>query len=406
MKTILGVPMRVVSGLKLCLLLLSVVPALSQTTATPKTDAEITREDREAAALFQQQNLLAALPLYQDLHQQRPTSNLYREQLALCLLAKEATVPEQEAIKLRQQARALLLEAKAAGDNSNLLNILLEKMGNQPGATPTTQQSPARETLAKAEKAFSSGDLPGSLVLYKQASEEDPKLYDAPLFAGDAEYKQNHYDEAGAWYAKAITIDPNRETAYRYWGDVLMHKGDQKQAQSKFIDAVIAEPYTKAPWLGLQQWANTIHAKLIFPQIALPALPVPDAKGNVNVSIDASTLGSPASSAWLIYQMNPTLWRKTEFHKHYPQENDYRHSLAEEAEGLRSVIAVVHEQKIPEDKLDVTLKTLLTLDKDGVLECWILLNHADAGIAQDYAAYRSTHRELLHAYMDKYLVHF
>jgi hypothetical protein len=185
-----------------------------------------------------------------------------------------------------------------------------------------------------------------------------------------------------------------------------MHKGDQKQAQSKFIEGVIAEPYTKAPWLGLQQWANAIHAKLLFPQIALPPRPVPDAKGNVNVSIDASTLGSPASGAWLIYQMNPTVWRKTEFHKHYPQEKEYRHSLAEEAEGLRSVIAVVREQKIPEDKQDVTLKTLVALDHDGMLECWILLNHADAGIAQDYAAFRSTHRELLHAYMDKYLVHF
>jgi hypothetical protein len=49
---------------------------------------------------------------------------------------------------------------------------------------------------------------------------------------------------------------------------------------------------------------------------------------------------------------------------------------------------------------------LIALDKDGMLECWILLSHADQGIAQDYAAYRATHRELLHAYMDKYLVHF
>jgi len=70
------------------------------------------------------------------------------------------------------------------------------------------------------------------------------------------------------------------------------------------------------------------------------------------------------------------------------------------------VIAVVKEQNIPEDKLDPTLKSLLALDKDGMLECWILLNGADQGIVQDYAAYRAAHRDLLHAYMDKYVVHF
>jgi hypothetical protein len=48
---------------------------------------------------------------------------------------------------------------------------------------------------------------------------------------------------------------------------------------------------------------------------------------------------------------------------------------------------------------------LLDLDKDGMLECWILLNGADQGIVQDYAAYRATHRALLHAYIDKYVIH-
>jgi len=48
----------------------------------------------------------------------------------------------------------------------------------------------------------------------------------------------------------------------------------------------------------------------------------------------------------------------------------------------------------------------MALDKDGMLECWILLNGGDVGTAQDYAAYRATHRELLHACMDKYIGHF
>jgi tetratricopeptide (TPR) repeat protein len=395
------------SGVVLLLVYCSAVGAQTPAvTGSAKNDAEVQREDKQAKALFDQQNYLAALPLFEDLHVQRPTSNQYREELAICRLSKAGQLPPAEAKAMRDSAHTLLLEAQASGDNSGLLQVLLEKMSTPVNESTPVASSKAQELFVRAEKAFSSGDLKGALVLYRQTAEADPGMYEAPLFAGDAAYKLNSYDEAGAWYAKAIAIDPNRETAYRYWGDVLMHKGDQKEAQSKFIDAVIASPYTKTPWIGLKQWAQATHAILANPPITLPKQPVPDAKGNLNVTLDPSTMGSPLSGAWLIYSMNPTVWRSTEFKKHFPNEKVYRHSLAEETETLQSVIAVVKEQKIPEDKLDATLKSLIALDKDGMLECWILLNHADEGIAQDYAAYREKHRELLHAYMDKYVVHF
>jgi tetratricopeptide (TPR) repeat protein len=277
-----------------------------------------------------------------------------------------------------------------------------------PGATAAAvmQKSPGAESMLRAQKAFSNGKMKKALALYKQAAEADPRLYEAALFAGDTEFKLKNYDEAGTWFAKAIAINPDRETAYRYWGDTLTHKGEQKAARSKFVDAVIAEPYTKAPWVGLQQWADASHARLASPPITLPKQAVPDEKGNVNVSVDPSKAGDLASGAWLVYSTQPMMWRSTEFKKHYPNETVYRHSLAEEAESLRAVIAVVKEQKIPEDKLDATLKSLIALDKDGMLECWILLNGADRGIVEDYAAYRATHRELLHAYIDKYVIHF
>jgi hypothetical protein len=210
---------------------------------------------------------------------------------------------------------------------------------------------------------------------------------------------------ADRWYAQAAAISPDRETAYRYWGDCLMKQGEQGEAENKFIEAVLAEPYSQATRLNLKKWADANHALLAPPPITLPARPTMDGKGNTNVTIDASSLGSPASSAWLIYSMNPTIWQSTKFKQHYPGETKYRHSLAEEAEGLRSVLDVVKEQKIPDKQLDPTLRSLAALEKDGMLECWILLDHADQGIAQDYGAYRASHRELLHAYIAKYDVH-
>jgi tetratricopeptide (TPR) repeat protein len=400
---------RVLSwGLRLGALMLAVSGSVlfAQTGAgASKNDAEVQKEDLQAEALYQQQNFLGALPLFEDLHLQRPESNVFRERLAMCLVAKAGTEAPSDATLTRERAKKLLLEAKAAGDNSNLLQIMLEKLSTPFAASAGMQKSPGAESMLKAEKAFSNGDLKKALAFYKEASEADPKLYEAALFAGDTEFKRKNYDEAGTWFAKAIAINPDRETAYRYWGDTLIQKGDQKAARSKFVDAVIAEPYTKAPWVGLQQWANASNARLASPPITLPKQAVPDGKGNVNVTVDPSKTGDPALGAWLVYSTQPMMWRSTEFKKHYPSETVYRHSLAEEAEGLRSVIAVVKEQKIPEDKLDPTMKSLIALDKDGMLECWILLNGADRGIVEDYAGYRTTHRELLHAYMDKYVVH-
>ncbi|MEJ7616397.1 MAG: hypothetical protein WKF30_05370 [Pyrinomonadaceae bacterium] len=31
--------------------------------------------------------------------------------------------------------------------------------------------------------------------------------------------------KAGEWFAQAIAINQDRETAYRYWGDALMAQG-------------------------------------------------------------------------------------------------------------------------------------------------------------------------------------
>ena len=52
------------------------------------------------------------------------------------------------------------------------------------------------------------------------------------------------WKDAGLWFQKAVAIDPNRETAYRYWGDALWAAGDKMGAKAKFVDAIIAEPFT------------------------------------------------------------------------------------------------------------------------------------------------------------------
>jgi len=107
----------------------------------------------------------------------------------------------------------------------------------------------------------------------------------------------------------------------------------------------------------------------------------------------------------MAYVLGGTSFRFGGFAKAYPNEKVYRHSLAEEATSIRVALSALKKQNVPADKIDATWKMLGELDSNGMLECWILLDRADQGIACDYAAFRETHRDLLHAYIAKYEVH-
>ena len=63
--------------------------------------------------------------------------------------------------------------------------------------------------------------------------------------------------KAGEWFASAAEIDPDRETAYRYWGDVTYETGSMTEAGDKFIEAYIAEPYSRLTQAEFLNWGQT-----------------------------------------------------------------------------------------------------------------------------------------------------
>ena len=58
---------------------------------------------------------------------------------------------------------------------------------------------------------------------------------------------------------KRIKLDPDKETAYRYWGDALGESGKNDQAREKYMNAVIAEPYIRPPWTALRRWTDRVN---------------------------------------------------------------------------------------------------------------------------------------------------
>ena len=351
-----------------------------------------------------------ALPLYEDLAKTYPNEQLYQTRLVGCLdaAALQTSDPAQRKALLTR-VRDTARRAVQLGDKSNVMQM----MANIDPDAPETfaQGSPAQALMNEAEKAFAAGDYQTAMTKYVAAAAADPHLYVAALYAGDAAVHQHDLPTAAQWFARAIAIDPNRETAYRYWGDAILQYGnDPEAAKNKFIDAIVTEPYNRLSWQGLQQWAVRQKAVLSSPKIDRPAAPTVDPKNpkNITINIDPDTIDEkkhPGGAAWMGYSMCRANYRGDQFAKAFPNEKEYRHSLKEEDECLTDVLAIVRETKTKTEGMDESLRNLLDVDDAGMLDCWILINGADQGITQDYAAYRDAHRLLLHDYLARFVVH-
>src|SRR6185295_9242216 len=83
--------------------------------------------------------------------------------------------------------------AQQLGDNSNLLKAGLEQLSAPDVADNAfSLNREADAAMREGEEAHSRGDLDKALAKYARAFELDPKLYLAPLFAGDMEFKKGH----------------------------------------------------------------------------------------------------------------------------------------------------------------------------------------------------------------------
>jgi tetratricopeptide (TPR) repeat protein len=370
-------------------------------------------QDDEAAranALFQALKRLEALPLYEDLAKAHPNEMLYFERLADCLGAQSAQLSDPAEIKaVRIRMRDAAKRAVELGDTTEYIRMMANTDPDQPLYAGIN--SPGKALLAEAEKAYTAGDFPTAMNKYIAAANADPKLYEAPLYAGDTAFVQHDLKTAAMWFARAIAIDPDRETAYRYWGDAIMKYGDDPMAaREKFIDAIVAEPYDRLAWQGIKQWAQIEKAVLMAPRIDRPAAPVvdPNDPKKIMINIDPAVTDEkkhPGGTAWIMYPSVRALYRGEKFRKEFPDEKEYRHTLKEEDEALSLVVEMLSDNLSKPEKLDESLRNLVELNDAGMLDCWILISGADEGIAQDYDAYRKQHRQLLHDYLSRFVVH-
>lgn len=356
-----------------------------------------------AKTLFQQQKLTEALPLYEQLSKQRPNDAEVWVDLGFCLLAQAlATEGEAERKGLRVRARKAFLTSVDLGNDSLAIRGMIDGLPEDGSGTANySDNAVANALMKKAEGYFTTGKLDDALKTYGEALAIDPRCYYAALFSGDVYFKTERYEDAEKWYQKAIAIDPFIETAHRYSASPLMRQKKYDQAKDRYIEAYILAPYNRSAISGIVQWANATGTQLGHPKIDVPKTTV-DENGKENTTINLNPLTEDGSMAWIAYSGTRESWKKEKFRKAFPSEANYRHSLAEEADALRSVVEMAKTLK--PKSLNEQIKMIERLDKDGVLEAFILMALPTEGIVRDHYKFVRTQREKLRKYVTTYVI--
>jgi tetratricopeptide (TPR) repeat protein len=373
------------------------------------------QDDPERAHAFQLYNdgkYAEALPLFEKLAAKYPEDRDVLKNYGFLTIGEGTYLKDPAARKeARRRGRELLLKAQKLGADDALLKTMLESIPADGGddAKLTTKKE-AEDAMREGEAAFSKNDFAKALEMYQLALLLDPNLYEAAVFVGDVYYATADQKKAGEWFARAAAMNPDRETAYRYWGDSLMKQGRVTEAGDKFIESYLAEPYDRLSRAAFLTWGERVNIELNHPEVNIPTNATSQKEGQVTINLDPNSLKNNdkngAAAAWVLYGLVRGGWATANFSKQYPNEKNYRHSLKEEADALRAAIKSYEEAQKKNSKStpDASLQVLSKLNKEGLLESFILLALPDEGIAQDYREYRRTNLEDLRRYVKQYVL--
>jgi tetratricopeptide (TPR) repeat protein len=369
----------------------------------------------EAMKLFIAHRDFEAQPKLEKMVERYPCDPTLMNSLGVTLLMTEIAIQDSSVRKVqRGRARTLLTKAKELGISDDLTDYYVSTIPKDGGDDRIySNNKEADKAMNEGEVAFAKRDFKAAIAAYTKALMLQPNLYHAVLFIGDSYFADEQCATANEWFERATKMDPNIETGYRYWGDSLMKLDKMDEARTKFLEAIVADPYDKRSWVGIQQWANKNKVSFSLPNIKAPKRPETSTNqdGQATIVLNAEILknadAQDGTGAWAMYQIAAGSWQTKLFKEKFPAEKQYRHTLVEENELLTLVSQTVEKDiekgTLKTEKLDPGIALLLKLHKADMLEPYILLVRSDKDLSQDYPAYRTANRDKLRQFLDNYV---
>src|SRR5258708_12295586 len=159
--------------------------------SAPARPAEKSDPDRDHAhELFASGKFVDAMPLLEKLAADRTSDAAVKEWWAFSMMAYASTLSDPELRKkARARARKIGFEAKQLGDNSNLLQVVLE-VPDDGAESAFSNRKDVDDATKAAEATFPPAALDKPPHAYPQALLLDPGNYEAALFISDVYFNK------------------------------------------------------------------------------------------------------------------------------------------------------------------------------------------------------------------------
>ena len=195
-------------------------------------------------------------------------------------------------------------------------------------------EDPASSLLDQAETLLSKGEAAGAKPLLEQATQKNPKSYQAWYDLGYAEQALNERDQAIAAYRKSLEINPKVFETNLNLGMVLASAGQKDQAV-KYLNAATELQPASHPERSKE------HAWLALGQILLPA----DSAGAEQAFLSASKLApSDAQPHLLLGELYENLGKLEQSKAQYQQSLSAT-NIQQRAQALRGLVNIAVTSK-------------------------------------------------------------
>lgn len=95
------------------------------------------------------------------------------------------------------------------------------------------------------------GDETRAIEEFQQALRVNPRMPEMAFGVGYIYFKQHRYEDARAWFAKELALDPCYTKAHHYLGEMEAAEGRFEQAAARYRKAMECDPEYGDPYIGL-----------------------------------------------------------------------------------------------------------------------------------------------------------